>query len=77
MPVDTSRPSLEQDAELFIREEDDLEETLELPMLKQPTRPPLELKTLPAGLRYAFLNGDSETPIIISANSLTRRRLNS
>ena len=48
MPVDTSRPSLEQDAELFIQEEDDLEETLELPMLKQPTRPPVELKN-PSG----------------------------
>jgi hypothetical protein len=31
-----------------------------------PTWPPVELKPLPTGLRYAFLNGDKETPIIIS-----------
>jgi hypothetical protein len=35
-------------------------------MHEQTTRPPLELKTLLAGLRYAFLNDDSETPVIIS-----------
>jgi hypothetical protein len=33
-----------------------------------PTWPLVELKPLPTGLRYAFLNGDKETPIIISDN---------
>jgi len=31
-----------------------------------PTRPPIELKPLHVGLRYAFLNSDKETPVIIS-----------
>jgi hypothetical protein len=31
-----------------------------------PTWPLVELKPLPASLRYAFLNGDNETPVIIS-----------
>ena len=43
MPLDTSKPSLEQDAELFIQEDDDLEETLELPIHEHPTRPLIEL----------------------------------
>ena len=71
------KPSLEREAKLFIQEEDDLEETLELPMHEQPTRPPLELKTIPAGLHYAFLNGDSEILSSLVTNSLTRRRLSS
>ena len=36
---DTSKPSLEQDAELFIQEEDELEENLKPPTHEQPTRP--------------------------------------
>ena len=31
-----------------------------------PTPPPVELKTQPKGLRYAFLHGDKNTPVIIS-----------
>jgi hypothetical protein len=27
--------------------------------------PPVELKQLPPGLQYVFLNGDQETPVII------------
>ena len=42
MPDDTSKPSLERDAELFIQEEDDLEENLELPIHEKPTWPPIE-----------------------------------
>jgi hypothetical protein len=68
MPEDDSKPSLERDAELFIQEEDDLEEKLELPIHEKPTRPPIELKVLPDGLRYAFLNGDTQTPVIISSH---------
>jgi hypothetical protein len=32
----------------------------------EPPKPPIELKSLPAGLRYAFLNNDLESPVIIS-----------
>ena len=68
IPDDDSKPSLEKDAELFIQEEDELEEQLELPIHEKPTRPPIELKVLPDGLRYAFLNGDTQTPVIISSH---------
>ena len=43
MPDDDSKPSLEKDAELFIQEEDELEEQLELPIHEKTTRPPIEL----------------------------------
>src|SRR6185437_14496626 len=56
------------DDELFIQEEDELEEQLELPIHEKPTRPPIELKVLPDGLHYAFLNGDTQTPVIISSH---------
>jgi hypothetical protein len=66
VPVETSDTSLEEDVELFIQEKDDLGETLELPTREQPTCPPIELRPRPSGLRYAFLKGDTESPIIIS-----------
>ncbi len=50
----------------FIKEEAEPGETLELPILEPQPRPPLELKPLPEGLRYAFLHNDREAPIIIS-----------
>jgi hypothetical protein len=31
-----------------------------------PKTPPVELKQLPPGLQYVFLNGSWETPVIIS-----------
>lgn len=65
-PFDPPDTLLDQDADLFTEEEDDLQETLELPEDEPPTRPPIELKTLPPGLRYAFLHGDTESPVIIS-----------
>ena len=66
LPFDSPESSLEKEAKLFIEEEDDLGETIGLPSEEVPTQPPVELKPLPAGLRYAFLNGDRETPVIIS-----------
>jgi len=66
LPIETPESSLEQDAELFTEEEDDQDETIELPTHEQPPRRPIELKPLPSGLRYAFLNDNTETPIIIS-----------
>ena len=66
LPFDSTESSLEKDAKLFIEEEDDLGETIDLPQEEAPARPSVELKPLPTGLRYAFLNGDKETPVIIS-----------
>ena len=57
-PFESPEPSLEKDAELFIEEEDDLGETIDLPQGEVPARPPIELKPLPIGLCYAFLNRD-------------------
>ena len=65
-PFESPESSLQKDAKLFIEEEDDLGETIDLPKEEALAQPPVELKPLPTGLRYAFLNGDSQTPIIIS-----------
>jgi hypothetical protein len=60
-------PNLEDDAEFFIEEKDDGPPEPELlDELLEPPKPPIELKYLPAGLRYAFLNNDQESPVIIS-----------
>jgi hypothetical protein len=66
LPVETPESSLENDAELFTDVEDDHDETFELPTHEQPPHRPIELKPLPSGLRYAFLNDNTETPVIIS-----------
>jgi hypothetical protein len=58
--------SLEKDAKLFIEEEDDLGETIDLPSKEVPAPPLVDLKPLSAGVHYAFLNGDKNTPVIIS-----------
>ena len=65
-PFEPLEASLDKDAELFIQDEDDLGETIELPAHATPSRPPIEFRPLPAGLRYAFLNGDKQAPVIIS-----------
>ena len=49
---DSPELDLERDAEDFDEEEDSDDETLELPESEKPTRPPVELKPLPSGLRY-------------------------
>ena len=43
-PFEPSETSLEQDTELFIQEEDDSGETLDIPTDERPSRPPIELK---------------------------------
>jgi len=60
LPFDSPESSLEKDATLFIEEEDDLGETIDLPTEEVLAQPLVELKPLPAGLRYAFLNGDKK-----------------
>jgi hypothetical protein len=68
-----SELSLEKDVELFIKEEDSTK-ILELPTHERPAQPPIELKPLPSILRYAFLNGDIESLVIIMLSVKTRRR---
>jgi hypothetical protein len=58
LPFYSSESSLEKDAKLFIEEEEDLGETIELPTEEVSTQPLVELKPLPTGLRYAFLNDE-------------------
>nr|AAQ56465.1 hypothetical protein OSJNBa0074N12.21 [Oryza sativa Japonica Group] len=57
---------LEDEFPNFIKEEADPGETLDLPIMEPPPRPPLELKPLPPSLRYAFLHNGREAPVIIS-----------
>ena len=70
LPFESPESALEKDVKLFIEEKDDLGATIDLPKEEVPARPLVELKPLPAGLCYAFLNGDTKTPTIIS-NKLT------
>jgi hypothetical protein len=54
------------DDEHFILEEEELADPVELDPMEVPSQPSVELKPLPSGLRYVFLNNNRETPIIIS-----------
>jgi len=50
--------------EFFIEEEEENPtESEPLDELEEPSRPPIELKPLPPGLRYAFLHNDPESPV--------------
>ena len=60
-------PNLEDDAQFFIEEEEENPTELEpLDELLEPPKPTIELKPLPSGLRYAFLNNDQNSSMIIS-----------
>ena len=62
---DMAQPAL--DDEDFIQEEEELAEPIELDQIEVPSQPSIELKPLPSGLKYVFLNNNNrETPIIIS-----------
>ena len=58
-------PNLEEEAPFFI-EEAEPSEPEPLDEFAETPRPPIELKTLPPGLTYAFLNNNLEFPVIIS-----------
>ena len=73
LPFDSPESSLEKDAKLFV-EEDELGETIDLPQEEVPAQPLVELKPLPAGLHYAFLYGNKETPVTIS-NKLSDKEM--
>ena len=60
-------PNHEDDAQFFIKEEEENPtESEPLDELLEPPKPTIELKPLPSGLRYAFLNNDQDSLIIIS-----------
>jgi hypothetical protein len=70
---DLIEPNLKDDVQFFIEEEDEnptepepLDELLEPPKLT------IELKPLPSSLRYAFLNNDQDSPVIIIDKSLRK-----
>jgi hypothetical protein len=64
---DLIEPNLKDDAQFFIEEEDENPiEPEPLDELLEPPKPTIELKPLPSGLRYAFLNNDLDSLVIIS-----------
>ena len=54
------------DVDNFIDEEEELAEPFELDQTEVPSEPSIELKPLPSGLSYVFLDDNRETPVIIS-----------
>ena len=61
------QPDLEDDTQFFINEEEgDPIDPKPLDELLEPLRPPIELKPLPSGLKYVFLNNDKKYPVNIS-----------
>jgi hypothetical protein len=61
------KPNLEDDAQFFIEEEEENPmKTEPLDELLEPPKPTIELKPLPSGLRYVFLDNDQDSPMIIS-----------
>jgi hypothetical protein len=70
-----SPPCLDDVADYFSLAEEEAE-FQDLEQEVKPETSPVELKQLPSGLQYVFLNGDRETPVIISDklfNDETRR----
>jgi hypothetical protein len=57
---------LEEDAQDFIQDEEEPRDPFPLDETQEPPKPPIVLKPLPLGLKYAFLNNDRESPVIIS-----------
>jgi hypothetical protein len=60
-----SPPYLDDVADYFSPAEEEVE-FQDLEQEINPKTPPVELKHLPPGLQYVFLNGDREAPVIIS-----------
>jgi hypothetical protein len=70
-----SSPCLDDVADYFSLTEEEVE-FQDLEQVVKPESSPVELKQLPLGLQYVFLNGDHETPVIISdklSNDETQR----
>ena len=66
-------PDIKEKIDHFVEEEVAIEQTFkvvdqnEQPNKESPKDPPLELKELPKGLEYAFLDKDGKSPVIISS----------
>jgi hypothetical protein len=63
--ADLAQPNFEEEISFFTEEDED-PVSFKLDPTEKPKRPPIELKPLPMGLKYAFLHGNLETPVIIS-----------
>jgi len=61
-----ANPELEDEARFFLEEEVDPSKDEPLDEFAVPSKPLIELKPLPYGLKYAFVDDDLESPIIIS-----------
>ena len=59
-------PNLEDDAQFFIEEDENPIDSEPLDELLEAIKPTIKLKPFPYGLRYAFLNNDQDSPVIIS-----------
>jgi len=66
-------PDLEEEAPFITEEEAEPSEPKPLDEFAKTPRPPIELKTLPSGLIYAFQNNNLEFFVIIS-NKLTQEQ---
>jgi hypothetical protein len=53
-PFESLNPSSKMISTAFVEEEDDFGDMIELPKTDPYSRPPIELKSLPLGLRYVF-----------------------
>ena len=64
--LEASDKDLKEDAQDFIQDVDEPRDPFPLDETQEPPKPPIVLKPLPSGLKYAFLNNDRELPMIIS-----------
>jgi hypothetical protein len=64
--VESSNKDLNEVTEDFIKEVEQPRNPFPLDETREPPKSPIELKPLPSGLKYAFLNDNEESPMIIS-----------
>jgi hypothetical protein len=74
---DLIEPNLKNDTQFFIDEEEDEGPVEPEPLdeLLEPPKPSIELKPMPCGLRYAFLNNDQDSHMIISDKPFQKESL--
>ena len=63
--TDMAQPNLEEEFK-DCSEEESSQPPIKLDTSEIPQPSPVELKPLPPGIKYAFLHGNRETPVIIS-----------
>jgi hypothetical protein len=64
--LEASDKHLDEDVQDFIQDEEEPLDPFPLDETQEPPKPPIVLKPLPLDLKYAFLNNDRESPVIIS-----------